>query len=292
LQIAQPAVIAARTGVTTSGDLRAADMAVGGQGAPLVSFFDALFFQHPTRRRALQNIGGIANVTFITPTAPPVAFDTGPGNSLINAAVRHYSGGAQTFDQDGALARSGPVDEPLLAELLADPYYALPPPKSTGRELFGDQYAARVLEQGAARGLTPASVVATLTALTARSIADAYARFGPPGGVDEVVAHGGGARNGALMAMLAAALPSGVPVRHHDDFGVPAKAKEAVAFALLAYEGLHGRPGALPSCTGADRPAVLGSIAPGDNYRPLLRRVAAGLEGAPWQQSRTLRLIP
>lgn len=292
LQIAQPAVIAARTGVTTSGDLRAADMATGGQGAPLVSFFDALFFQHPTRRRALQNIGGIANVTFITPTAPPVAFDTGPGNSLINAAVRHYSGGAQTFDQDGALARSGPVDEPLLAALLADPYYALSPPKSTGRELFGDQYAVRVLEQGAARGLAPASVVATLTALTARSIAAAYDRFGPPGGVAEVVAHGGGARNGALMAMLAAALPPGVPVVQHDDFGVPAKAKEAVAFALLGYEGLHGRPGALPSCTGAGRPAVLGSIAPGDNYRSLLRQVAAGLEEAPWQQSRTLRLIP
>lgn len=293
LQIAQPAVIAARTGVTTTGDLRAADMAAGGQGAPLVSFFDALFFQHPTRRRALQNIGGIANVTFITPSGqPPVAFDTGPGNSLINAAMRHYSGGAQTFDQDGAMARSGQVDEPLLAALLADPYYALAPPKSTGRELFGDQYAARVMEQGAARGLAPADVVATLTALTARSIAEAYARFGPPGGVDEVVAHGGGARNRALMDMLAAALPPGAPVVQHDDFGVPAKAKEAVAFALLGYEGLHGRPGALPSCTGASRPAVLGTIAPGDNYRPLLRRVVAGLEEAPWQQSRTLRLIP
>src|SRR5215212_7946160 len=178
LQIAQPAVIAARTGVTTSGDLRVADMAAGGQGAPLVSFFDALFFHHPTRRRALQNIGGIANVTFVLPDAPPTAFDTGPGNGLINYAVRHYSSGALTFDRDGAMARSGAVDEDLLADLLADPYYAMPPPKSTGRELFGDQYAATVVAQGTARGLAPASVVATLTALTARSIADAYARFG------------------------------------------------------------------------------------------------------------------
>ena len=136
------------------------------------------------------------------------------------------------------------------------------------------------------------TVVATLTALTAQSIADAYARFGPPGGVDEVVVHGGGARNPTLLALLAAALPPGVAVRDHDAFGVPAKAKESVAFALMAYEGLHGRPGALPSCTGAGRPAVLGAITPGANYRPLLRRVAAGLEEAPWQQSRTLRLIP
>jgi anhydro-N-acetylmuramic acid kinase len=292
LQIAQPAVIAARTGVTTSGDLRAADMAAGGQGAPLVSFFDALFFQHPTRRRALQNIGGIGNVTFVTPDAPPYAFDTGPGNSLINAAVRYYSGGAHGFDEDGQMAHSAPVDEGLLAELLADPYYALPPPKSTGRELFGDQYAARVIEEAAGRGLAPASVVATLTALTARTIAAAYSRFGPAGGVDEVVVHGGGARNPTLLAMLAAALPPGVAVRQHDAFGVPAKAKEAVAFALMGYEGLHGRPGALPSCTGARYPAVLGAIAPGANYRTLLRRVAASLEETPWQQSRTLRLNP
>lgn len=292
LQIAQPAVIAARTGVTTSGDLRVADVAAGGQGAPLVSFYDAIFFQHPTRRRALQNIGGIANVTFVTPDAPPYAFDTGPGNSLINYAARHYSNGAQGYDVDGALARRGRVHEGLLAELLADPYYTLAPPKSTGRELFGDQYAARAVARGAALGLAPADVTATLTALTARSIAGAYARFGPPGGVDEVVAHGGGARNPTLLAMLAAALPPGVVVRDHDAFGVPAKAKEAVAFALIAYEGLHGRPGALPSCTGAGRPAVLGTIAPGDNYRRLLRRVVAGLEEAPWTQSRTLRLIP
>lgn len=130
LQIAQPAVIAARTGVTTSGDLRAADMAAGGQGAPLVSFFDALFFRHPTHHRALQNIGGIGNVTFVAPDGTATAFDTGPGNSLINEAVRHYSGGAQTFDRDGAMARRGPVDAALLAELLADPYYVVPPPKS------------------------------------------------------------------------------------------------------------------------------------------------------------------
>jgi anhydro-N-acetylmuramic acid kinase len=275
LQIGQPAVIAARTGVTTIADLRVADVAAGGQGAPLVSFFDALFFRDPTRHRALQNIGGIGNVTFVAPDGTATAFDTGPGNSLIDYAARRYSGGARPYDVDGQMARAGQVHAGLLAELLAEPYYALPPPKTTGRELFGDTYGAGVVERAEAAGLAPADVVATLTALTARTIADAYARFGPAAGAGEVIVAGGGARNPALLDMLRAALPPGVPIALHDAYGLPAKAKEATVFALLGYAGLHGCPATLPSCTGAARPAVPGAITPGANYRRLLARVAA-----------------
>ena len=274
LQIGQPAVIAARTGVTTIADLRVADVAAGGQGAPLVSFFDALFFRHPTRHRALQNIGGIGNVTFVAPDGTATAFDTGPGNSLIDYAVRRYSGGALPYDQDGQMARAGQVQAALLAELLAEPYYQMAPPKTTGRELFGDAYGAGVVDRAEAAGLTPAGVVATLTALTARTIADAYARFGPAAGIGEVIVAGGGARNPALLDMLRAALP-GAPIALHDAYGLPAKAKEATVFALLGYAGLHGCPATVPSCTGATRPAVPGAITPGANYRRLLARVAA-----------------
>jgi 1,6-anhydro-N-acetylmuramate kinase len=274
LQIGQPAVIAARTGVTTIADLRVADVAAGGQGAPLVSFFDALFFRHSTHHRALQNIGGIGNVTFVAPDGTATAFDTGPGNSLIDYAARRYSGGARPYDEDGQMARAGRVDAALLADLLAEPYYQMPPPKTTGRELFGDAYGAGVVERAEEAGLVPADVVATLTALTARSIAAAYARFGPAG-IGEVIVAGGGARNPALLDMLRAALPPGVPIALHDAYGLPAKAKEATVFALLGYAGLHGCPGTLPSCTGATLPAVPGAITPGANYRRLLARVAA-----------------
>lgn len=274
LQIGQPAVIAAHTGVTTIADLRVADVAAGGQGAPLVSFFDALFFRHPTRHRALQNIGGIGNVTFVAPDGTATAFDTGPGNSLIDYAVRRYSGGALPYDQDGQMARAGQVQAALLAELLAEPYYQMAPPKTTGRELFGDAYGAGVVDRAEALGAGPADVVATLTALTARSIADAYARFGPAAGIDEVIVAGGGARNPVLLDMLRAALP-GAPIALHDAYGLPAKAKEATVFALLGYAGLHGCPATVPSCTGATRPAVPGAITPGANYRRLLARVAA-----------------
>jgi anhydro-N-acetylmuramic acid kinase len=288
LQIGQPAVIAARTGVTTMGDLRAADVAAGGQGAPLVAFFDALVFRDPVRRRALLNLGGMANVSLVLPDGPVLAFDTGPANSLIDYAARHYSGGAETCDRDGRLARGGRTDSGWLAALLADPYYASPPPKSTGREYFGDMYAERALADAASRGLAPPDAQATLTALTAQTVSDAIRRYGPPGGIDELIVSGGGARNPALMDALRAALPDGVQFREPDAFGVPAQAKEAMAFALLGYEGLHGRPAAL-AAGGAG--AVLGCLAPGANYRPLIGRVAAGLEEAPWPVSRSLRWI-
>jgi anhydro-N-acetylmuramic acid kinase len=278
LQIGVPAVIAARTGCTVAADFRPADMAVGGQGAPLVPYLDALLFADPRLRRAVQNIGGIGNVTYLAPGAPPRAFDTGPGNVLIDEAVRHLSGGARGFDDDGRMAAAGRVDEGLLAMWLEHPFLLMPPPRSTGRELFGPAEARAMVEAALGAGLRPEDAVATLTALTAWSIAEAYARFCGP--VDEVVLSGGGARNPALRAMLAAALP-GAAVRPADELGLGADAKEAVAFAVLGYAALHGWPANLGSATGARAPAVLGAITPGHNYRALIAAVAAAPEVPP-----------
>ncbi len=272
LQLGEPAVIAELTGITTVSDFRARDMAAGGQGAPLVPYLDQLLFAHPTRTRAVQNIGGIANVTFLPPVGPTaeesggslLAFDTGPGNMLIDDAAGRATGGAWAFDRDGALAAQGRVDETLLADLLADPYFSLPPPKTTGRERFGAQFGGRVWEQAQAAGLTPYDIVATLTAFTARSIVQAYRDFlpRPP---DEVIVSGGGARNPVLMAMLRAGLPA-ARILTSDELGLPGEAKEAVAFAVLAYETWHGRPGNVPAATGARRPVVLGAITPGARH--------------------------
>lgn len=270
LQIGEPAVIAELTGITTVSNFRTRDMAAGGQGAPLVARVDALLFGHERLHRALQNIGGIANVTYVPPgdAEAALAFDTGPGNMLIDDAAQRATGGALDYDRDGALAAAGRVDEGWLAELLAHLYFRRPPPKTTGRELFGRQYGAELWARGQARGLRGEDIIATLTALTARSIAAAYRDF-LPAFPDEVIVSGGGARNPVLMAQLAAALteaagPCGAPrvVTSHE-LGLPVEAKEAVAFAVLAYETWHGRPGNLPAATGARRPVVLGSITPG-----------------------------
>jgi anhydro-N-acetylmuramic acid kinase len=270
LQIGEPAIIAELTGITTVSNFRTRDMAAGGQGAPLVARVDALLFGHARLHRALQNIGGIANVTYVPAgdAEAAFAFDTGPGNMLIDDAAQRTTGGALDYDRDGALAAAGRVDDGWLAELLTHPYFRRPPPKTTGRELFGQQYGAELWKRGRDRGLSGEDVIATLTALTARSIAMAYRDFLPilP---DEVIVSGGGARNPVLMAQLAAALAEfariqGPPrVLTSDELGLPVEAKEAVAFAVLAYETWHGRPGNLPAATGAPRPVVLGSITPG-----------------------------
>ncbi len=272
LQIAAPAVIAARTGRTVVADFRPADMALGGQGAPLVPYLDALLFAHPKLRRAVQNIGGIGNVTYLAPGRPALAFDTGPGNVLIDEAVRHLTGGVRAFDEDGRMAAAGRVDEELLAEWLAHPYFELPPPRSTGRELFGPAEAQAYVERALGAGLRPEDAVATLTALTAYSIAESYERYCGP--VDEVILSGGGARNPTLRSLISSAL-HGAPVRLADEFGLDGDAKEAVAFAVLGYSALHGWPNNIPGATGASGPAVLGSITPGANYRALLAQVAA-----------------
>ena len=282
LQIGEPAVIAARTGVTTVGNLRVADVAAGGQGAPLVSITDWLLLRPPPTLhgvnggwRAAQNIGGIGNVTFLPPVdldAPPLAFDTGPGNVLIDWAARFASNGALSYDDGGALARQGQVHEALIARWLAHPYYQLQPPKTTGRELYTAALAETMRAEAQAAGASDVDFVATVTALTAATIADAYTRFAP-GPVTEVVIAGGGAHNPMLLAELrtriSASLGRAVPVVTHDALGIDADAKEALTFALLAYLCAHGLPGNVPACTGATQETILGTIAPGRNYRRL-----------------------
>ena len=280
LQLGEPAVIANRTSITVAADFRVADMAAGGQGAPLASFLDTLMFGDATKTRAMQNIGGIGNVTFLPAgdnLESAYAFDTGPGNVLIDYAARHSSQGAMTCDRDGTMARKGRIDAALLAETLSHPYFLRHPPKTTGRELFGDAFASTLITQGRERGLTPEDIIATLTAITVESIAGAYRAFGPAQ-IDEVLVSGGGSRNSFLMESLQAALPE-TTVIPLGISGLPAEAKEAVMFALLGLEALYGRPANLPSCTGATQAAILGKIVPGANYRQLFHQLCTTLSG-------------
>ncbi len=281
LQVGDPAIIAERTGITTIAGFRTGDVAAGGQGAPLVSTLDWLLLRHPEHWRAMQNIGGIGNVTFLPPLADvasrPIAFDTGPGNVLIDGLVTLLTDGAETFDRDGERGGSGAVDEAWLAALLSHPYYARRPPKTTGRELFGPTMVAQLLEEARDRGLDDDAVVATVTALAAESIGLAIRRDAPAP-ITELVVAGGGVRNPALMARLRAALPS-VTVTRHDDLGIASEQKEAVAFALMAHETWFGRPWSLPELTGARHPAVLGHITPGKGHQALLRRTLAESAG-------------
>ncbi|MCY4145641.1 MAG: anhydro-N-acetylmuramic acid kinase [Chloroflexi bacterium] len=274
LQIGEAAVIAERTGITTMSNFRARDIAAGGQGAPLSSYVDWLLLRHPNRWRAIQNIGGMGNVTFLPPlsdnVAAPVAFDTGPGNALLDMAVAQLTDGAQTYDRDGKLAGQGRLDEEWLDELLAHPYYQRAYPKTTGRETFGSAAAKELVEVALARGLAAKDIIATLTALTASNIADAYQRFAPAP-IAEVVLGGGGRRNPVIVRMLRQLLQPAA-ILTHEDIGMDSDFKEALVFAVLAHETWHGRPATLPALTGAKRASLLGQITPGDNYADLLRR--------------------
>lgn len=266
LQLGDAATIAERTGCAVVSDFRTRDVAAGGQGAPLVPWVDQLLFAVPDRARALQNIGGIGNVTRVPPKGSGeavFAFDTGPGNALIDAAVEIATGGKLTFDRDGRLAARGEVDERLLDDLLRHPYFAAAPPKSTGREEFGRPFVLRLVEAVRPEGDRDwMELVATLTELTARTIADAYRRWVIPRGLDEVVVTGGGARNPTLMARIRALLEP-LPLVDGAVLGVDPEAKEAVAFALLAWAHLRGIPANVPAATGAAGPRVLGSLTPG-----------------------------
>lgn len=259
LQLGEPAVIAARTGVVTVGDFRVADVAHGGEGAPLLPFADWLLFRAPGRVRALQNIGGIANVAIVGDDRDAtLAFDNGPGNVMIDALMPAASNGAERFDRDGAWSARGQVQEDLVAELMRDDYLDKPPPKSTGRERYGAPATLAWAARHADRA--PLDLVATAVAFAARAIADSYRRFVlPRGPVDEVLVSGGGAHNRTLMAELQRLL-SPIPVRPFAAQGIDADAKEAVAFALFAVQALHADPASLPSVTGAARAAILGKI--------------------------------
>ncbi len=260
LQIGEPSVIAERLGIPVVADFRPRDIAAGGSGAPLVPFVDYLLFHHARRGRVALNIGGIANITAIPPGARPedvVAFDTGPGNMVIDALVHKHTGGKQRYDRGGRIARSGRIDRKLLADLMRDAYYRRKPPKSAGREQYGVEFIARLERSGD----TLPDLIATATALTAATIADAIRRFAAFK-VDELIVSGGGAHNPEIMGQLAALLP-GAAVATSSDFGVDLDAKEAIAFAILAHETWRRRPSNLPSATGARRPVVLGKIVPG-----------------------------
>jgi len=256
MQIGEPAIIAARTGVDVVADFRPADMAAGGQGAPLVPFVDYLLYRSPRVSRAALNIGGIANITAIPAGARPAqvaAFDTGPGGMILDALASHFSGGRRRSDHNGRMASRGQVDRKLLAELLAGPYFRRRPPKSAGREQFGPPFVAALV----ARRLRPEDLMATATAFTAGSIALGIRRFAAA--TQEVIVSGGGLRNRHLMGQLAAFLP-GLRIRTSNEFGISSDAKEAIAFAVLAHETYRGRASNLPSATGARRPAILGTI--------------------------------
>ncbi len=263
MQIAEAAVIAARTGITTIADFRPADIGVGGQGAPLVPFVDYALFRDAKLGRVALNIGGISNVTVIPAAAKGsacFAFDTGPGNMVIDALVRHFTRGRETFDRDARHALAGKSIPRLLDKLLADLYFQIKPAKSAGREQFGEAFADRVIRWGKSHHASSDDLIRTATLLTPLSIADAFHRFiFPRARIHELIVSGGGTQNPLFMAQLAASLP-GVTVRISDEFGVPSAAKEAFAFAILAYEAFHGRTNNLPSATGARRPAILGKV--------------------------------
>lgn len=259
-QLGEPAILAERFGVRVVSGFRARDVAAGGQGAPLVPMADVLLFASADAPRVLLNLGGMANLTYVPRRAQEdgvFAFDTGPGVAIIDAVAR-LVGSPDGFDRDGALAASGRVDEPTLAALLADEFFLAPPPKSTGRERFGDDYAAALH-----RRVPGADGVATAVELTARTIAAAVDRWIP--GEADVVASGGGCHHPGLMASLErrlASLGRSHRLRRFDDLFFPGDAKEAVAFALLGYLTLHGQPGNVPSATGARGPRVLGTVTP------------------------------
>jgi anhydro-N-acetylmuramic acid kinase len=286
LQIGEPAIIAARTGITTIADFRPADIAQGGQGAPLVPYADYALYRHEKLGRVSLNLGGIANVTVIPASAAPgkiFAFDTGPANMLIDALVAHFTKGRQRYDKGARLAQQGRSIPALIDALMRDPYLKLAPPKSTGREYYGRSYLQRLLALGKHHHAKPNDLIRAATIFTALSIVDALNRFVlPKTKINQLVVSGGGARNPLLLAQLTAALSNqvvgvrlsasqsaraaasrasnAIELIRSSNLGVPEDAKEAFAFALMSYETLHHRPSNVPSATGAHRPAILGKI--------------------------------
>jgi anhydro-N-acetylmuramic acid kinase len=258
-QIGESSVISERTGIDVISNFRERDVAAGGKGAPLVPYLDYMLMRHRGRGRVAINIGGIANLTAIPPntnTDRVIAFDTGPGNMVIDQLVSRITTGAQTYDRDGVIAASGDVDAKLLAKLLRDKYFRARPPKTAGREQYGSEFVSKLLDTE----LSSEDLIATATALTAESIALGVRNFVlPEMRVDEIFVSGGGTHNPTLMRMLRKAMDP-IPVMETTEVGLDVDAKEAIAFAVLAYETAHCRPSNVPMATGAKRPVVLGKI--------------------------------
>ena len=278
-QIGESSVITERTGIDVISNFRERDVAAGGKGAPLVPYLDYLLMRHRGRGRVAVNIGGIANLTAIPPntsTDRVLAFDTGPGNMVIDQLVSRITQGQQCYDRDGAIAAVGVIDPKLLAKLLRDKYFRAKPPKTAGREQYGAEFVSKLLDTE----LSSEDLIATATALTAESIALALRNFVlPEMRVDEIFVSGGGTHNPTLMRMLRKAVDP-IPALESTQVGLDVDAKEAIAFAVLAYETAHLRPSNVPSATGAKRPVVLGKVTPNGTPRPVSSEAPGAMNGA------------
>ncbi|RLE55072.1 MAG: anhydro-N-acetylmuramic acid kinase [Candidatus Methanomethylicota archaeon] len=261
LQIGEPSVIAYETGVLTIADFRPKDVAAGGEGAPISAYADYVIFRSSEISRAIQNIGGIANVTYLPRNAEiseVIAFDTGPGNMLIDAMVKYVTGGKLRYDVNGEIAANGRVSEELLNWLMEHPFIRRRPPKTTGREEFGEKFALKVIEKAREYGVEGANLVATVTRYTTKTIAESYRKYLPKM-PDEVIVGGGGSHNKTLMRMLKEELGE-VKILTHEDFGIPAQAKEPLVMVILANEVIHGHFNNIPNATGASKKVIMGKI--------------------------------